>query len=71
LPPGNSEGNVAGTGDDGESEQFLKALMEGVKKVLDNKKATAQERMTAVQAGVKLLAIRHRIMGDDTKGFFE
>jgi hypothetical protein len=55
----------------GQSDEFLKVLMDGVKKVLDNRKTTPAERMSAVQAGVKLLAIRHRIKGDDTKGFFD
>lgn len=53
------------------SEDFLTILEQGVKQVLENKKATPAERMAAVTAGVKLLAIRHRIHGGDEKGFFE
>jgi hypothetical protein len=55
----------------GASEDFMTTLEDGVKQVLKNRKATASERMAAVQAGVKLLAIRHKISGDGEKGFFE
>ena len=55
----------------GDSDEFLKVLMDGVRKVLDNRKATPAERMAAVTAGVKLLAIRHRISGSDERGFFD
>lgn len=53
-----------------DSDEFLKALMEGVRKVLDNRKAAPSERMAAVNAGVKLLAIKHKINGDGETGFF-
>lgn len=53
-----------------DTDPFLKALMEGVRKVLDNRKATPSERMAAVNAGVKLLAIKHKINGDGETGFF-
>jgi hypothetical protein len=55
----------------GASEDFMTTLENGVKSVLKNKKASASERMAAVNAGVKLLAIRHKIDGNDVKGFFE
>ena len=55
----------------GDSDEFLKVLMDGVRKVLDNRKATPAERMAAVTAGVKLLAIRHRISGSDERGYFD
>jgi hypothetical protein len=55
----------------GDSDEFLKALMDGVRKVLDNRKANPSERMAAVNAGVKLLAIRHKISDGDGKGFFD
>ena len=55
----------------GEDEDFLKLLEDGVKKVLKSKDARPSERLAAVQAGAKLLAIRHKIGGGDEKGFFD
>lgn len=51
--------------------EFQDVLEQGVRKVLDNRKATASERLQAVAAGVKLLAIRHKINGGDDEGFFK
>jgi len=55
----------------GEDEEFLKLLEDGVRKVLKSKDARPSDRMAAIQAGAKLLAIRHKIGGGDEKGFFD
>jgi hypothetical protein len=54
-----------------EDEEFLRLLEDGVKKVLKDKDAKPGLRLQAVQAGAKLLAIRHKILGNDEKGFFD
>jgi hypothetical protein len=53
------------------SADFMTALEEGVRAVLKNRKASASERMAAVNVGVKLLAIRHKISGSDDSEFFK
>jgi len=55
----------------GEDDAFLKLLEDGVKKVLKDKDAKPGLMLQAVQAGAKLLAIRHKIGGGDEKGFFD
>ena len=52
------------------SEKFLRLLEKGVKDVLAAEDATKAERLQAINAGAKLIAIRHRIEGDDGAGFF-
>ena len=54
-----------------ESEKFLGILEGGVKAVLRDASALAAERVAAITAGAKLLAIRHKISDGDQKGFFE
>ena len=54
-----------------EDEEFLKLLEDGVRKVLKSKDASPGAKLQAVQAGAKLLAIRHKIGGGDEKGFFD
>lgn len=54
-----------------EKPDFQDVLEKGVRGVLKSKKATASERLQAVAAGVKLLAIRYKINGGDEKSFFE
>jgi hypothetical protein len=54
-----------------ESEKFLGILEGGVKAVLKDATATAGERVAAITAGAKLLAIRHKISDGDQKGFFD
>ena len=41
-----------------------------VKEVLADGNATAAERIAAVTAGAKLLAIKHKLSSDDEKNFF-
>lgn len=53
-----------------EKSDFQDVLEQGVRGVLGNRKATASEKLQAVAAGVKLLAIRHKISGGDDSGFF-
>ena len=53
------------------SEAFMAILEAGVTKVLENRKATPSERMAAVNAGVKILAIRYKISGGEDEGFFK
>ncbi len=54
-----------------EKTDFQDVLEQGVRGVLSNRKATASEKLQAVAAGVKLLAIRHKISGGDEEGFFK
>lgn len=62
---------AAKSADDSASEAFLKTLENGVKDVLADKEAKASERVAAITAGAKLLAIRHKISEGDAKGFFD
>lgn len=52
------------------TDDFQAVLEQGVRRVLENRKATASERLQAVAAGVKLLAIKHKINGGDEDSFF-
>jgi hypothetical protein len=54
-----------------ESEKFLGILEGGVKAVLRDKDASAGERVAAITAGAKLLAIRHKISASDENDFFK
>lgn len=50
---------------------LMAALEKGIKDVLDDKDSTAKERMDAVNAGTKLLLIKHKIKdSDDEPGSF-
>jgi hypothetical protein len=44
-------------------DKFLKLLEDGVKSVLEKADATAAEKLKAIEAGVKVAMIRHRIEG--------
>ena len=54
-----------------EDEEFLKLLEDGVRRVLKDKESKPGLKLQAVQAGAKLLMIRHNIGGGDEKGFFD
>ena len=54
-----------------EDEEFLKLLEDGVRRVLKDKESKPGLKLQAVQAGAKLLMIRHKIGGGDEKGFFD
>lgn len=49
---------------------FLDALEQGIRDVLKNRKAKPSEKVAAITAGAKLLAVRHKIEGNDETGFF-
>jgi hypothetical protein len=50
---------------------FLDELEAAVRKIVRSSKASKADKLSAINAGTKLLAIRHKINGgDDDKGFF-
>lgn len=53
-----------------DEDDFLRTLEDGVREVIKNKRSKPSERMAAVTAGVKILAIRHKIKDGDDTGFF-
>jgi hypothetical protein len=62
-PPG-----IAAVREDGE---FMQVLEDTVRRILANRKTKPEDRTAAINAGIKLLAIKHRISGGDVKGFFD
>ncbi|HEX8838725.1 MAG TPA: hypothetical protein VF748_17415 [Candidatus Acidoferrum sp.] len=52
------------------SEKFLRLLEKGVREVMNDKAADREHKLAAINAGAKLLAIRHKIEGHDTSSFF-
>jgi hypothetical protein len=50
---------------------FLEILERGVREVLRAEASTAAERIAAINAGAKLLMIRHRISESDESQFFK
>jgi len=55
-------------------DKFLKELEDGIRTILKNRKSTGADRLGAINAGVRLAAIKHRIAGsgpDEDKGFFD
>ena len=52
-------------------DDFMAVLERGVRQVLADKKATASEKLAAVNAGAKLLAIKHKIETGDSDNFFD
>lgn len=55
-----------------EEDPFLAKLETAVSDILKNRKSTKTEKLAAINAGVKVAQIKHRINGgaDDEKGFF-
>lgn len=51
---------------------FLETLEKGVREVLSGKGATPEQKIQAINAGSKLLQIKHKITGmkDDDTSFF-
>lgn len=43
------------------SPNFMDALEQGIRDVLQNKKATMKDRIDAINAGTKLMLIKHKI----------
>jgi hypothetical protein len=55
----------------GKDDDFLAVLEKGVRDIIKNRKSSKADRLSAINAGVKVAQIRHRINGgDDEKGFF-
>jgi hypothetical protein len=52
------------------SEKFLRLLERGVREVMLDKAADRDHKLQAINAGAKLLAIRHKIEAGDSSGFF-
>ncbi len=53
-------------------DKFLDDLEAAVRAILNNKKASKADHLSAIGQGIKIAAIRHKISGGDTeKGFFE
>lgn len=50
---------------------FVDDLERSIKSVIKSRKATPAERVAAITAGVKLLAVKHKISGGDETGFFD
>jgi hypothetical protein len=49
---------------------LLADLEKAVRTIIRSSKTSKADKLAAIVAGTKLLAIRHRIQGDDEKGFF-
>jgi len=49
----------------------MAVLEKGVRDVLGNRKASPTDKLAAVNAGAKLLAIKHKITGGDEDSFFK
>jgi hypothetical protein len=59
---------------DNEDKEFLNDLEKAIRKILKAQKSSPTEKLAAINCGVRLSAIRHRISSsgeDEAKGFFE
>jgi hypothetical protein len=54
-----------------DSVAFLKVLKKGVRDVIGNKDSTPGERVAAINAGVKIAMVVHKISGADEDSFFK
>jgi hypothetical protein len=54
-----------------EDDPFLDDLQAAVRKILKSNKASKADQIAAVNAGIKIAAIKHKISGGDEKGFFD
>ena len=52
------------------ADNFLATLEKGVRAVLTAKESSPSERIAAINAGAKLLMIKHRIAETDESNFF-
>jgi hypothetical protein len=58
--------NGNGSGDD-----FLGDLEQAIRKIITNRKSSKADKLSAINAGVRLAQVRHKVTGgDDDKGFF-
>jgi len=55
----------------GQDTEFLTLLENGVRDILRNRKSTKDHKLSAINAGAKLLAIRHKLNGGEEKSYFE
>ena len=66
-----TELNGNGNGKEEKDDEFLKELEMAVRKIVKSNKTSKADKLSAINAGTKLLAIRHKITGgDQDKGFF-
>jgi len=55
----------------GKDDEFLADLESAIRKILTNRKSSKADKLAAVNAGVRLAAIRHKINGREIdEGFF-
>jgi hypothetical protein len=58
--------------DTDKDELFLDDLEDGIKKVMRSKKSSNAEKVSAINAGIRLAAIRYKVAGGDPEtGFFD
>jgi hypothetical protein len=58
-------------GRDEGDDKLLKELETAVRKIVKSPKTSQADRLAAINAGTRLLTIKHRINGDgEEKGFF-
>jgi hypothetical protein len=53
-----------------DSQELLKLLEDGIRKILKDPNAKLADRLKAIETGAKLLAIRHKVEGGGTDGSF-
>jgi hypothetical protein len=53
------------------SEKFLRLLERGVREVMNDKNAERGDKLQAINAGAKLLAIRAKLDGAEASDFFK
>ncbi len=56
-----------------EADDFLEVLEKGVRDILKNRKASKADKLNAIDKGVKIAGIRHKIAGagEPDEGFFK
>jgi len=56
----------------GHDDEFLQELEKAVRLVLKNRKSKPTDKLAAINAGVRLAAIKHKISnGEPDEGFFK
>jgi hypothetical protein len=51
--------------------RFLSNLEKAVEAVLNDDRASPADRVKAIEAGARLLAIKHKVGGSDEKSYFD
>jgi len=55
----------------GKSEEFLDELEKGITKIIKGPKNSKADKIAAINAGIRLAAIRHKVtVGEPDEGFF-